>query len=362
MRGTVVGAMIRSHGRARRAPAAGMRATRRQSAAHHETVASMRARTWWPGLCVAWVLALPAVGAAAGLRLGLSPIPSTGLAHLARAQGFFAAQGLPDIEFITCTSGGDCAGRLVKGEFDITLASDTSAVVTTQEGGLLDVVATTASSRTSNRVVARRAAGLERPEQLRGKRVGYIPGTSSHYFTEAFLNYHGIDVRDVTMVALDARRAVDQLVAGEVDAAGLFHPQAPLAQQRLGEQGLTFPIPPIYTVTVNLLTRPGTSDDMLERVLRALLQAEDYLKAEPARARDDLARQLGIATPMIDAMLREFEFRVGLNQSLLVSLESQARWSKRSTLVDNRATVDYFERMRPAPLRRIDPRRVTLIK
>lgn len=322
----------------------------------------MREWRWWCGFCVIWALAASTVAQAAGLRLGLSAIPSTGLAHLARAQGFFAAQGLPDIEFIPCTSGGDCASRLVKGEFDITLASDTSAVVVTQGGGVLDVVATVASSRTSNRVVARRMPGLERPEQLRGRRIGYIPGTSSHYFTEAYLNYHGIDVRDVTMVALDARRAVDQVVAGEVDAAGLFHPQAPQALQRLGDQALALPTPPIYTVTVNLLTRQGTRDDTLERVLRALLQAEDYLRAEPARAREDLARQLGIPLPMIDAMLREFEFRVGLNQSLLVSLESQARWSKRSTLVDNRVEVDYFERMRPAPLRRIDPRRVTLIK
>ena len=339
-----------------------MQATRRQSATHHETADTMRAWLRSAGLWLAWTVAVIPAAQGAGLRMGLSPIPSTGLAHLARAQGFFAAQGLPDISFVPCTSGGDCASRLVKGEFDLTVASDTSVVVITQGGGVLDVAATIASSRTSNRVVARRSAGLERPEQLRGKRVGYIPGTSSHYFTEAFLNYHGIDAREVTMVELDARRAVDQLVDGTVDAAGLFHPQAPLALQRLGEQGLSFPIPPIYTVTVNLLSRPDTSDDVLERVLRALLQAEAHLKAQPAQAREDMARQLGLALPMVDAMLREFEFRVGLNQSLLVSLESQARWSKRSTLVDNRATVDYFQRMRPEPLRRIDPRRVTLIK
>ena len=323
---------------------------------------TLNTRTWLRGLWLAWALVcLPATGHAQ-LKLGLARNPSGALAHLAQVQGLFAAEGLRDLVIVPCTSGGECVERMLKGEFQMTLASDTSAVVATQEGGLLDVVATTASSRTSNRIVARKGADLQTPEQLRGKRVGYLPGTSSHYFTEAFLNFHGIDVRDVRMVELDPKRAVDQMANGEVDAAGLFHPQAPQALQRMGDAGQVFPTPPIYTVTVNLLSLPAVSDADLERMLRALIRAEQYLKAQPEKAHGDLVRQLGLAAPMVDGMLREFEFRVGLNQSLLVTLESQARWSRRSTLVENRVDVDYFQRMRPGPLRRIDARRVTLIK
>lgn len=323
---------------------------------------TLNTRTWLRGLWLAWALVcLPATGHAQ-LKLGLARNPSGALAHLAQVQGLFAAEGLRDLVIVPCTSGGECVERMLKGEFQMTLASDTSAVVATQEGGLLDVVATTASSRTSNRIVARRGDDLRTPAQLRGKRVGYIAGTSSHYFTEAFLNFHGIDAREVRMVALDPRRAVDQLVNGEVDAAGLFHPQAPQALQRLGDNGQVFPTPPIYTVTINLLSLPSVGDAPLEQMLRALLRAEQYLKDQPEQARNDLSRQLGLSVPLVEGIVREFDFHVGLNQSLLVTLESQARWSRRSTLVDNRVAVDYFDRMRPAPLRRIDPRRVTLIK
>lgn len=313
------------------------------------------------GLCMAvWAWSAPAW--AAGLKLGLAPFPSMGLGHMAALQGYFAQQGLKGFEVVSCVNGGDCLERLERGDIDLTLASDIAITLATQKGRLIDVVATVSQSRRSNQFIAHRLPGVASPADLRGRRVGYIKGTSSHYFVEAFLSFHGVSARDVEMVELDQVRAADQLIAREVDAAALFQPQAPRAIRELGEAGQVFEVPGLYTVTINLVARPGIADADLRAVLLAMEQAEQDLLGKPAKSAQALSQRLGLPEPAMRAAMADFDFRLGLEQGLLIALESQARWARRSALVPSSSSVNYLSLMRVEPMRQVAPRRVTLIK
>ena len=304
--------------------------------------------------------ALPAQ--AAGLKLGLAPFPSMGLAHVAVARNYFEQQGLKDFEVVPCVNGGECLDRLERGEFDLTLASDIAITLATQQGRQMEVIATVAQSRRSNQFIARKLPGLNTPADLRGRRIGYIKGTSSHYFVEAFLSFHGISANDVTLVELQQQRAAEQLVNGEVDAAALFQPQAPRAIQALGSTGQVFEVPGLYTVTVNVVGHPGIADGELQSVIRALEQAEKFILSQPAEAARLLAPRLNLSQEAVVAALADFDFRIGFEQSLLIALESQARWARRSALVPVSSRVDYLSLMRVGPMKQVAPRRVTLIR
>jgi sulfonate transport system substrate-binding protein len=69
-------------------------------------------------------------------------------------------------------------------------------------------------------LVAKPNSGIERIEDLRGKRVAYPPGSGRHMITAALLKQHGLDLKtDVQPVELAGAEVVPTFAAGAVDAA-----------------------------------------------------------------------------------------------------------------------------------------------
>lgn len=70
-------------------------------------------------------------------------------------------------------------------------------------------------------LLARRALPLE---QLRGRRIGYAPGTVVHYYLIQALHDHGVPEEDVVLVPTDIRNMADDLAAGRLDAFFAWEP------------------------------------------------------------------------------------------------------------------------------------------
>jgi NitT/TauT family transport system substrate-binding protein len=297
----------------------------------------------------------------APLRLAVAKLPSMLPGLVAAEQGHFRAEGLT-VDAVPCTNGEDCIAQIQRGRADLAIASDASVVLAVHAGQPLELIATVASSRRSNQVVARTDRGIRQGADLRGRRVGFIPGTSSHFYTETFLSFHGLTTRDVVMVPLDPLRPVDALVQGEVDAAGFFHPNGPQALTRLGPLGQVLELPPIYTLTVNLVARPGLSDDQLVRVLRGLQRSIRVVRSRNDPSLQTSARLLGVKPPEVAGLLGDFDYRLRLDQSLLGTLEAESRWAARSDGSTSRAAPDFLDIVRVGPMRQLDARSVSLVK
>ncbi|MBA4193407.1 MAG: hypothetical protein C0451_02430 [Comamonadaceae bacterium] len=316
------------------------------------------------GVGLAGLLALgagPLAAQTVPLRLAVARLPSMLPGLVAAEQGHFRAEGLT-VDAVPCTNGEDCIAQIQRGRADLAMASDASVVLAVRAGQPLELIATIASSRRSNQVVARTDRGIRQGADLRGRRVGFIPGTSSHFYTETFLSFHGLTTRDVVMVPLDPLRPVDALVQGEVDAAGFFHPNGPLALTRLGPLGQVLELPPIYTLTVNLVARPGLSDDQLVRVLRGLQRSIRVVRSRNDPSLQTSARLLGVKPPEVAGLLGDFDYRLRLSQSLLGTLEAESRWAARSDGSTSRAAPDFLDIVRVGPMRQLDARSVSLVK
>jgi ABC-type nitrate/sulfonate/bicarbonate transport system substrate-binding protein len=317
--------------------------------------------TVWSGLVLGLACLAGTAHADAPLRLASASLPSMSIGLLAASEGYFESEGQP-VEVTSCLNGKDCIGRIVRGEADITIVSDTSLVLALHAGHKLELVATVASSRRSNQLVARADRGILQGSDLKGRRIGYLAGTSSHFYTDTFLSFHGLTTRDVTLVPLDPTRPTEALVRGEVDAAGLYHPYGGLALEQLGQRGRSLDIPPIYTLTMNLVVRPGLTDTQLMKVLRGLHQVAQLLRTQPAQAYAIASRALGIPADKVALLLREFDFRLRLDQSLIGTLETESRWAMRSGLSTVVEPPDYLDVVRARPLRLLEARAVSLVK
>ncbi len=313
-------------------------------------------------LLALWLGALPAAATAAPLTLAIGDLPQFALLLVAEQQGYYAQEGL-DLRITHCVNGRACLKLLTDGKVQLAAAVETPIVLALHGGASFDIVATVATSTKGDRFVARRDRGIRSAADLAGRRIGFVKDTGGHFFTSAFLYFHGIDPAAVTLVPLDPADPSGALVRGEVDAAGFYQPHATIALKALGEKAQLLPSAGLHTATVNLVARRGqdsASDGDLLRLLRALRRAQHYVEAQPAAAKQSLAQKLKLDAALFGAVFDDFDYRLALDQALLGSLEAQSRWAMREGLVPRGPLPDYLDRVRSAPLKALDARAVTM--
>lgn len=107
-------------------------------------------------------------------------------------------------------------------------------------------------------LVARPDSGIDRIEDLRGKRVAYPPGSGRHMVTAALLKRHGLDLRtDVQPVELAGAEVVPTFAAGAVEAAIVLGNQ----YYQLGEPPILGDGKGINTGIQTLIVRRDVLDD-----------------------------------------------------------------------------------------------------
>jgi sulfonate transport system substrate-binding protein len=75
-------------------------------------------------------------------------------------------------------------------------------------------------------IVAREGLTLEK---LRGRRVGYAPGSNAHYTLLRTLREHGLRPRNVRLVPMDMTEMAEALASGRIDAFSAWEPTPALA-------------------------------------------------------------------------------------------------------------------------------------
>ncbi|MDO8881101.1 MAG: ABC transporter substrate-binding protein [Coriobacteriia bacterium] len=298
------------------------------------------------------------------VSLGVSREELSALAYIARAEGLFAGAGL-EVDFKEYSSSQLALEALLAGEVDAALCADTPIVLTSLGGKPVRIVATAASDQSDIRIVARSDAGISEPADLRGKRVGTREGTAAHFFLHGFLIKHGMSESDVE-ISFDSFEAVTAaLIDGRLDAVSLRQPFVSELEDALGDDFVLFEEHGLYEKTMNLCVRPDDASpaaETLQRLIEALLEAERVGVADTTgRTREELADALGISTDQLcDCIISEGA--VGLRQSLVMTLEDQARWAAGAGIVDPGVHFDFLRLLDTRLLDAVAPERVTVIR
>ena len=321
-------------------------------------------------LALLWVTALSAAAEPAPttrppLTLAVADLPYTAPVLIAEAQGYFAAEGLA-LKVLHCALGRICLQHLLDGQAQLATVADTPIALASFARQDFAIIGTTTVSGGELRLVARQDRGIGRAADLKGRRIGFIPGTTSHYYLETFLLFHGLKATAVTLVPLQAAAAASALVRGEVDAASLFEPAGRDSVRQLGALGVVLPSPRFFTLTFNIVSAgraAGVSADDEVRLLRAVQRGEALIRQEPERARGIVAAALKMEPAKVAEAWGDFVFRLQLGQPLINTLEGQARWALREGLAPAGARMpNYLDLINPEPLRRADPQAVRLVR
>jgi NitT/TauT family transport system substrate-binding protein len=295
------------------------------------------------------------------IALAIGHWPGDAPVHVAREKGYFAAEGL-EVTLTSFQSGHLGLAAMLSGKADLATVGETPIALAALDGKPVAVVATIATIDRAILIIARRDRGISAAADLRGKKIGVAAGTTADFFLHIYLTTSRISPKDVHVADLPPEKVVDALLNGDVDAVSTWAPYSVELRDRLAGNAVVLSDPAIYTMTWNLVATPDflkSHPERVEKLLRALIRANRFIADRPTEARAITSRNLGAESGLFEREWRNYHFAAVLDQSLIESLEDQARWMIGTTGAA-RQPPNFLHLVQPAPLRSVRPEAVTI--
>jgi len=296
------------------------------------------------------------------VAIGTGPV--TSLIHIAFVKGYFENEGL-DFVLQQHPSGKSAFNAVVEGEADLATAAETPIMLAIMRGEKICILATISSTEKNKMIVARKDKGVSIPNDLKGKKIGVSVGTNAEFFMDSFLIMHGISRDEVEVINVESNAIVDTLTSGEVDAVSTWNPHISILQKGLGDNGVTFSGEGIYRETFNIATKQDFANEnpqTIKKVLRALIKAEEFCEENPDEAREIIAGKIGMDRAALNELWELYDFKVTLDQSLLVTLEAEARWAIKNKLTDKTEVPNYLDYIYLDALEKVKPEAIGIIR
>lgn len=304
-----------------------------------------------------------AAGPVERIVLAAEPVPPSAPVWIAEQKGYFRQEGV-EVEIREFESGRTALFTMVEqGGLDIATAAQTPVVAKSFQHDNYAIVGGMMASDQDVKLLARRDRGIAAAADLKGKTIAITSGSSGHFFLSLFLAYHQLQLADVTLRDREATRLGDALVAGEVDAIATWEPHINRARKALGEHALLLPSRNIYREDFYFVARKefiGRHPEALRRFLRAIERAQRFIHQHRSESLAILERRLKVSPEILAATWNELHFELSLDESILVSLEDEARWAIEHKLTDAPRAPNYLDYVHADALRAVKPEAVSI--
>lgn len=298
------------------------------------------------------------------ITIGVDQSLLSALIMVAEDQGFFSKEGV-DVMVKYYASGKLALNGMFSGEVDLATPAETPIVFSSFERMDFSILATTGSSDNEAKIVARKDSGIQKPGNLQGKRIATQEGSAVHFFLHSFLIKHGLSEKEIKLSFKHPDELVPALANGEIDAFSMREPYVSRAKTLLRNNIVVFEEPGLYLKTYNLVAFHTFIKDRLQAVksaLQALIKSEEFIKKYPKRAQKIVSNKTGVKESEVASLWPDLRFEVSLEQSLLSSLENEARWAIRNKLTDRTKVPNYLSFIYLDALKAVKPKGVTIIR
>ncbi|MHB8907290.1 MAG: ABC transporter substrate-binding protein [Syntrophales bacterium] len=295
------------------------------------------------------------------ITFGVVSIEASSLLYIADTLGMFKKHGL-EVTVKEYPAGLLATEDLMKDRADVVTASEFVVVTKHFLRSDLRILASIARADTLE-VIGRIDRGITKPTHLKGKRIALTRDTAADFFLATFLSHQGIPAREVALVDLPPPAIPEAIASGAVDAAMAWEPSVWKIKERLGPNAVSWPGQSGQSYYLLLLTRDNfikSRPRAAERLLRGLVEAEEYVSGHTAQAQEIIARRLAYNPVLLQSLWSRCEFRVRLNQDLLTLMEDEAKFSlhRRSR---TGGLPNYFGIIHLGSLEKIRPEAVSII-
>jgi NitT/TauT family transport system substrate-binding protein len=271
---------------------------------------------------------------------------------VAYKKGYFKSEGLEIIPQVH-DFGKKAVQSMIEGKADLAISGDTVVMFAISRGEKISII------------VARKDSGINKPGDLEGKRIAVALETTGHFFLDSFLSINGISRNNIRIVNLSPKEMQGALSNGTVDAVAVWQPVAKQIELQLGNNGRVFYDERVYSDIICISSTSAfihKNSGSVIKILRALINAETFVKDYPEETRRLVSDYLEIDKVILESIWSSLFFKVTLDQSLLVSLEDETRWARENRLIVNRKTPQYLDYIYFNGLQSVKPDAVNIIR
>lgn len=294
------------------------------------------------------------------VRMAIVNNPVSTLAVIAMEKGFFQREGIV-IDSIPSTSGKMSIDMMLANQADLSLGGGPPFNFLSYTPHPLKILADT-SHQYDTAVYARKDRGISSEKDLRGKKIGYLPGTVSFIYWSRLLERHDWNSKDFEMVPLQPPAMVSALAGGSVDAIVVWEPWGHNVMEHLADNGIRLAEDKEYYWTGYFYGRNDFIDqnpDVIKGMIRAMLSSEEFLRNNPDEAIKIVADFIKADPEHLKSYWNSYQFKVQLNNDLLDRLlVNDAIIKKYMADYADKPTPDFKSFVDPEPLRAVAPDRV----
>jgi len=288
---------------------------------------------------------VPAARAAGGLKNNTLTLgfQKTGIPLVARQLKVFEKRFEPlgiRVEWAEFTSGLTLLQAMDTGDVAFGNAGNVGCIFLQASGGRVVYVGAQPSARKSEGILVKADSPIRTVADLKGRKVGFARGSSSHNYIAAALEQHGLDLGDIQSVSLGAADASFAFGGDNIDAWVTWDPYFSIAQAKNRTRVL------------------GYHGDVLKHNAGFLLANSEFAKAHPGHVRllvEGSAEAGAWAKAHLDETTRALSAATGIPADILSEVNRNAGFDvvplDNAILDAQQATADRLQRLGVVPRR-----------
>jgi NitT/TauT family transport system substrate-binding protein len=295
----------------------------------------------------------PPLPVAIGISGSIFPLPLA----LAHEKNFYADEGL-EAEIKVYGSGKLALQALFKNEVAFSTTADAAIVKAGFERDDFVVLSTFIRSYTHCKILARSDRGIERIEDLVGKKIGVAMGTTGEFYLHMLLTEHRMKIESITVKDIQTPALMEALISGKVDAVSTWEPWITEMHDTMAGRVKVFTNENVLRNTFNLVSMRNPADpdhfEKAERIIRAISRAVIFAREHPAKAKAIMSQRLAMSPDTLEKIWDDYNPGLLLDQALILTLEAQARWYLERTKMQ-RSVPNFIDQIDTSVLKRVNP-------
>jgi NitT/TauT family transport system substrate-binding protein len=173
-------------------------------------------------------------------------------------------------------------------------------------------------------VFARRDRGIAKFEDLKGKRVAYLPGTVSYFFLGRVMKKYGIARSELQLTLLQPPTMPAALVGGSIDAFSMWEPWGTQAATQLPEGIINLTDTDLYQYEAILSARQAaikSNPEIPTRILHTLIKAEQFIGQNNDEAFAILSAAIAFEPSAFKKLWKQYKHNVRIDSSAIKLME-----------------------------------------
>ena len=296
------------------------------------------------------------------ITIAILPSEYSTLIWVADDQGFFKQNGL-NVTLKEYPTGASSLNALATNEADFSVSSEYAFINQVLNGADIRQVANIDKAE-NEYLIARRDKGISNISDLKGKKIGVVRKGAAEFYLGRYLNLHGINLDEVTIVNEQFAQSIASINNGTIDATLLPEPYAYTIQNNLGDNGITWPAQSGQLLYMGISASKDTVDknpESIVRLIRSLHQADKYVLAHPEEAKAIVQKRMNYDPAYLEKIWHEHRFTLTLDQSLVVAMDDETRWLIKNNLTNSGVVPNYVDHIYTSGMSTVKPESMNII-